>query len=507
MKKHLITGALLASALFSTAQSVNDGLIYGQQDNLYGTARYRALSGAFGALGGDLTAVGQNPAGSVIFNNHFASFSLTNSNNDNTSNYFGTTVNSESSDLDLNQAGGVLVFKAMDDRALSRFSFGLNYDATRSYNDNMFLAGTSSTSISQYFLNNANGFPLDNFETQSGETISSLYQFLGESIGFNAQQGFLGFQGFVIDPVNPGDPNNTQYVSATGTGSFNQNYEVISSGTQGKIAFNFAGQLYDKWSFGVNLNSHFIDYARFTGLRETNRNANATTTDVEFNNRLQTTGSGFSLQLGGIGKITESLRLGATYESPTWYTIDETLIQELLTVSTSSNNSGGFTDLRPNIINVYAPYNLRTPGSVTGSIAYIFGTSGLLSIDYNTRDYSSLRFSPQNEPAFAANNLQITDQLDRAGTLRMGGEYRIKNLMLRGGYRLVESPYKDKTIMGDLNGYSLGLGYSWGSTTLDISYDYSDRNYSQQLFNTGLTTRGQINNQQNNVALTLGFNF
>jgi hypothetical protein len=35
------------------------------QDNLNGTARFRAM-GAFGALGGDLSSLNVNPAGSAI---------------------------------------------------------------------------------------------------------------------------------------------------------------------------------------------------------------------------------------------------------------------------------------------------------------------------------------------------------------------------------------------------------------------------------------------------------
>jgi predicted porin len=96
--------------------------------------------------------------------------------------------------------------------------------------------------------------------------------------------------------------------------------------------------------------------------------------------------------------------------------------------------------------------------------------------------------------------------LQRAGTLRIGGEYRIDNFTLRGGYRMVESAYQDKTIMDDLTGYSAGLGYSWGSTTLDVSYDYSEQSYSQQLFSTGLNTQGLVNNERNNIVLTIGFN-
>jgi hypothetical protein len=69
-----------------------------------------------------------------------------------------------------------------------------------------------------------------------------------------------------------------------------------------------------------------------------------------------------------------------------------------------------------------------------------------------------------------------------------------------------ESPYINKKIMGDLTGYSLGFGYTWGKTILDISYDHSERDFSQQLFDTGLDTRAGILNEMDNIVITLGFN-
>ncbi|GAL66736.1 putative hemin receptor [Jejuia pallidilutea] len=44
---------------------------------------------------------------------------------------------------------------------------------------------------------------------------------------------------------------------------------------------------------------------------------------MEFENNLSTRGSGFSFQLGGILKLTNEFRVGLTYDSPTWYTIEE----------------------------------------------------------------------------------------------------------------------------------------------------------------------------------------
>ena len=61
------------------AQEYTDIFRYGTED-LTGTARFKAMSGAFGALGGDFSAINVNPAGSTIFSGSEISFSLTNNN-------------------------------------------------------------------------------------------------------------------------------------------------------------------------------------------------------------------------------------------------------------------------------------------------------------------------------------------------------------------------------------------------------------------------------------------
>lgn len=66
MKK--VFSFLIAALAVSTtqAQDINDAYRY-SSEQLGGTARYRALSGAFGALGGDLSAMSANPAGQLCF--------------------------------------------------------------------------------------------------------------------------------------------------------------------------------------------------------------------------------------------------------------------------------------------------------------------------------------------------------------------------------------------------------------------------------------------------------
>jgi hypothetical protein len=502
MKKILILGALLASALFCNAQSVSDGLLYTGED-LKGTARYRGLSGAFGALGGDLSAIGTNPASSVVFSNNFAGISLGIMGSDNKANYFNNSTKASTTDVDINQAGGVLVFQSPQNRTISKFALSLNYDVTRNLDNRLNVRGSSPISVSEYFLNNANGIELDNFVPLPGESVSELYQFLGQNLGFGAQQGYLGYESFLLNSTDDSDFTNTNYTSNTGTGTFNQDYFVETVGYNSKISFNGALEINQKWNLGINLNSHVISLERYTNIEENNSNTDATISDVSFNNTLFTDGNGFSFQLGLIGELTKNIRVGATYESPTWYTIEESQVQDITTIASTG---GDIATVRPNVVNLFEPYRLRSPGSVTGSIAYIFGKRGLLSLDYTSRDYSQLRFSPEDSPLFRDNNTAAQNNLVRANSIRIGGEYRLQNWTLRGGYRMEESPYNNEEIMGDLTGYSLGLGYTWGKTILDISYDRSERDFSQQLFDTGLNTTAGVTNELDNIVISLSFN-
>ena len=58
----------------------------------------------------------------------------------------------------------------------------------------------------------------------------------------------------------------------------------------------------------------------------------------------------------------------------------------------------------------------------------------------------------------------------------------------------------------DLSGYSLGLGYSFGNTKLDLTYDASSRESEYQFFNVGLLDRTIVDRKNSNITLSLSFN-
>ncbi|MES2239928.1 MAG: outer membrane protein transport protein [Bacteroidota bacterium] len=510
MKKHLFL--LLSGLTFSVAQSQNitDALRY-SQDNLTGTARFRAMSGAFGALGGDLSSLSANPAGSAVFNNNQLGFTFSNLDNKNKSNYFGNNMTAKKSSFDLNQAGAVFVFNNHDpNNDWTKISLAINYEKTNDFNNSIISAGTNPTnSVGDYFLSYANANPNRN---QLGMPLGEIRNNDYFSLNFADQQAFLGFEGYLINPVND-DPNNTEYISnVPAGGNYYHENTITSEGYNGKLSFNAATSYKDQLYLGLTLNSHFTDFRQNTLFYEDNDNANNNTVDLvntSFENEIYTYGSGFSFQLGAIAKLNDEVRVGLAYESPTWNKFNDELRQNLSSYIYNYENSN---NPPPETVNpdsngtvTYETYKLRTPGKITGSLAYIFNKKGLISLDYGYKDYSNIEYSIQNDSRNDFINSDISNQLTGASEVRIGGEYKIERLSLRAGYRFEGSPYKNKSTVGDLNGYSTGLGYNFGGTKLDLSYAYAKRNSHQGFFSQGFTDGAYINSINNTVSLSLLF--
>lgn len=507
MKRIYFLVILFLACPILVAQSIVDALRY-SSESLHGTARYSSMSGAFGALGGDLSAIQINPAGSAVFLNSTAAVSLSLSDVKNETNYFNNTNKTFNTDLSFNQAGMVFVFDTGNqDSAWRKFTLGLNFDMTNNFDDAFFASGQSTTSIDEYFLGYAQGVPLDLLQLQSGETISSLYRFLGETEGFGAQQAFMGFQSFIIDPVDFDNPNNTTYISNIAAGPKNQEYSKQTSGYNAKFTINLGTQINDNLFLGLNLNSHLIDYRESTFFFESNSNSESLVNQIGFRNNLAVIGDGFSAQFGLITRATEFFRFGLTYDTPTWYAILEETNQAISTIRTEDGES--ITErIQPNIINIYEEYRLRSPGKLSASMAYLFGTNGLISVDYSYKDYSTMRFSPGDIAAFAQENTKIDDLFKGASTFKIGGEYRLNQLSLRGGFQFEESPYKNTQTMNDLSGFSLGLGYNFGSFKVDLGYARTEQERKEQFFpNSAFTNATLVNTTENFFTLTTNFTF
>jgi hypothetical protein len=499
MKKILLS-LLIGGALTANSQETNmkDALRY-SIDNLNGTARFRAMGGAFGAIGGDLSAINSNPAGSAIFNFNQATLSLTSFNKSNSANYFGTNTRSKESSIDINQFGAVFVFNDNQSKSgWKKFALGLNYENTNNFDDFIVSEGINPfNSMDSYFLRFANARP--------GNIAGSNYQ----NLDFIDQQALLGYESYMIDYNTTGD---NYYTNVPTGGNYFHRNTIQANGYNGKFTMNFSGAYEDKLYVGMNMNLHFTDYVRTSSLYESNQNNFYNTgysiDTARFNNELYTYGSGFSMNFGAIYKANQNIRLGLAYETPTWYRLNDELTQTISSnVYDAALNSMIQSNFDPNVLNIYPTYRIQTPSKLTSSATILFGKKGLLSVDYISKNYAKTAFRPKNEIVFENLNTQIRNELQDNYELRVGGEYKIKQWSLRGGYRFEKSPFKVDAAFGDLMSYSSGLGYNFGNSKLDISYTNEHRARNEALLTSGLNDQARIRNYNNNVTLTYVINF
>ena len=158
------------------------------------------------------------------------------------------------------------------------------------------------------------------------------------------------------------------------------------------------------------------------------------------------------------------------------------------------------------MVNLFGDYTIKTPAKYTGSLAFIFGKEGLISLDYDYQDFSRAELRPTSDPNFSTENAYMAGALGGVSTFRLGGEYRIKQVSLRGGYRFQQSPLADSDAWGDLQGYSFGIGYSFGPHRIDFAYSHSEQDVSQSLFDGGLRD-ALVNRVQNYYTLGYTLNF
>jgi len=500
MKNLILTLMGVAAMVSSYGQNITDALRYSTGET-EGTARFKSMSGAFGALGGDMSAVSINPAGSAIFNLSHGSLTLSSLKVSNDVAYGSNTQGLKDNSFDMNQIGAAFVFNNRNTESTwNKFVVSLFYEQLQNY-DNQFLAeGTTQNSIGSYFTEYANGLRLDEITALPGETISQAYSGIGSEYGSSYQQAYLGYESFILEPADDTDNENTAYTSNIAAGDFYQKYNYASTGYNGKFSANLGFQYNKNIYFGINLNSHLVNYERSTFFYEDNTNTGSIINEVHFNNTLLTTGEGFSLQLGSIVKVNDFIRLGLTYDSPTWMRLREETTQYLYTFEDATSLAA---EVDPAVINVFPEYNLRTPAKITGSAAFIIGDTGLISIDYSRKDYSATKFRSNSGVDFSEQNAVFSNSLKAANTIRIGGELRHKKFSYRGGYKMEQSPYKDTAAYGNLKGFSLEMGYDFGGSRLDLAYENSKREMDHQLFNAGNLNAARINTTNSNVSLTL----
>jgi hypothetical protein len=478
-----------------------DALRFSRTD--YGSSsRFKGLGNAQISLGGDISSIGGNPAGLGMFTRSEFSVTPEFNNIQSKANFLGQQTKSTKNQLNLNQAAvvwynPVVKPKGSDlNKGVLSFVWGIGYNRNNDFYANYDYQGRNSgSSIANAFAEQANGVTSGNLQY----TPAAAYQ------------------GYLINNTVTGG---TQYVPTTSQTNDQHQSEIRQGSTS---EFNFAGGMNISNQLYLGASIGFVD-VRYTSDKlytESGTVATPITVDpgdtqvppavgetynVAYRTYQSTSGSGVNARLGAIYKPISILRIGATFQLPTWMHVEDDYSEVL-----DSRFSGG-NNFQGDVINSNFNYNLRTPykGSLGASV--IIAKNALLSADVDYVDYGTTKFSVSDgySDIIGENNAYIKQYYTSAVNYRVGAEYRIQSFSLRAGYGVNGSPYKDDNDNTfQVKNYSGGIGYRFSTWYIDAAYQRSEttNTFSPYELNNFSEPVASSKLARNNVFLTLGVKF
>lgn len=485
----IVTIGVLVFAVTSVrAQGQLEALRYSQYD-VAGTARYSAMGGAFGALGGDMSSMSVNPAGIGVFTLSTGSVSLGILSVGTDATYLGNLSADTKMNANISNAGFVARFKRKRGEekqwAWKSFQLGVSYNRTANFQRRTSIVGVSTnSSIVDGWVNQLNNEGI-NYADIPTELVP----------GAEYTNAHMGWGTFLID-TTPGSVNSYIRNVAPFYGQTQQVRET-TKGSMGEIALSFGGNFGNALYIGTTIGIPRLNYE----LERTYTESDSQDTISNFGSfsktdYLKASGNGFNIKFGMIYRPAKWIRLGAAIYSPTWYNIDE---QFTSTVSSNLEGAGQYTI---STLDGAFGYRLQTPFRAIGSLAFVVGKFGLISADYEYVNYSLAKLKSRGY-SFDAENADVKNQLHWAGNIRIGTEWRINAFSIRGGFAINGDPYTGKYNL-DNTRYSLGVGYRLKRFFIDLTYNLHRQVDAYQVYETNFAETVTLNHS---VITTVGFRF
>ena len=462
------------------AQNYRDVARYsGQQP--FGTARFVSMGGAFSALGGDLSAIHLNPAGVAVFNMSEAGLSLNFVNIDTESSYWDNTSENTESAFNLSNFGFVTNDEPLKKESRwNHWAMGITYNRLNDFNGRTLVDGINpNTSYSTVFLQGAQGFSIENL---------------------GAFDTYLAWDSYLIDTLGTVD----NYVNTVAVPGQRERVIGESSGGMNEFGISVGGMLDKTFYVGGSLNLASANYHSRNLYTESDFiDSNAVPLDYwSFENVLKSTGTGVNLKIGAIWMATKYFRVSAAYHSPTWWQFTEEYTAEM---KTGFNNGANYSSISPL---GYYEYRMTTAGRLIWGAAAVLGNHGLVSVDYEIM-YNNNGKLKADDFSYTAANQEMQGAFTRSNNLRLGAEWRIGILSLRGGYSFIQGPYADAK-NGITNLLSCGFALRGKDWLFEMAYQTAVTESQDYLYDSGASSMMEKVNYtttRNSVVVTLGMKF
>ena len=542
MKKKVFALLLCGLPLMINAQDAFDVLQMSQTE-LRGTSRFQSMAGAFGALGGDLSTLTQNPAGIGVYRSSDLGITMS---VDCNSIKAGVDKMKETR-FNINNVGYVGAIR-LNSETVPNLNFGFTYNRLQSFNRH-YVGGVADIPTSM------SNFIADEFVNVPGFTDADLYWTDDFNPYFDGNAPWAAVTTYdmptktygYVGIINANDGYMQGLFGDATTG--NAYYEVDERGHADEYNIGFGGNVANKLYFGLDFGILDLDYRSFQAYEEDLNNAYVMTDDEDLYqspisnhntradwglyNYLHSEGTGVNFKLGLIWRPTQALRIGAAFHTPTFYDMRDTYyVEASLKAYQDGNQLYSATKGSNDGYDYSSNYTISTPWRFMGSVAGVIGTQGIISLDYEYVANQTMRIGDDRGNNYPDVTYNVKDYFKPSHIIRLGAEYRVNpSWSLRAGYSYKTTQVKKGVDDYDYNiitvgtnptyqydntvqNITCGVGYRYKSFYSDVAYVHNIRESVYNAFSPINDEYGyepnvsaDVKNNNNRISLTLGMRF
>ncbi|MDR1170520.1 MAG: hypothetical protein LBK97_06780 [Prevotellaceae bacterium] len=461
---------LLVSAVFSVEAQTTDELLQLGTHEIQGTARFTGLGGAFNALGGDFGSLSTNPAGIATYRSSEFVITPSLTLNNTTTDFRGKSFSDGRTRFGLANLGYVGTYLSQNSKGLVSLSFGLGYNKAANFYKRTKLQGLDSpNSVLKMLPQYANGFKI-----RPDYLNGKLQNILSEdwTTAMALESEMIRYENDGLYYMNGLEKNDVVDIYSS----------TLQSGSTSEYTFSFGGNISNTFQFGITVGLQDLEYINslnykedYIGNLEGIMDKYVSSVRDEY---LRTTGFGVNAKFGVIYRPIDAFRLGFAIHTPTFFNME----REYHMYMGSMYKTKGENDFRSKETpsDIYE-YTLTTPYRMELGLAYVFGKTGLISLDYELVGNNAMRIRdniPGDREFISIRNNAIKKIYRTTSNVRVGAEVNlIRKLMLRVGFNYFQSPYTDSNLDFARYAYSAGIGYRSKHFFADLAYTLNTGKY------------------------------
>ena len=479
---------LICSVQFGFAQNEDDALRFSNTFGAY-TNRALGMGGAYTALGADFTNFFQNPAGIAAYKKQNMEFGLSLLSRSTNVDFNNRVSSSSATGLGINTFGFTSTFGTAGN-GWGPWIYGLAYGRTQTFRRQYNLESSDNqSSLLDVYTDQLNYYNPANSEVSA-------------SFPFGAG---LAWETYLI---NPGISNPYAHVNIDNN-TFTRRQNVEEKGYIRETCLGVARAFEDKLFVGASFAFRKVVFEKNSTYSES-FSSNGTAINyslIEENSTgdVVTKGPSVQTKLGVQYVPIPYLRIGAFWHSASKQSISDNYLAKMES-SIGAVNYNYSSD--KNIFD----YGIQLPATLGAGAALILGNFGIVSADYETRDFSKMVMYgiTGGTAEFAPENLAIQENYKRVHNAKLGTEFRIGDVYrLRAGvgYRtsvFTELAGKPKE---PLFNWNVGGGYKKDDFYCDGAVVITKNKDGYYLYDPSLISMASIDNLLVQISFSIGTRF